>query len=222
MSTSGDDRRGKRVVVGVGGGIAAYKTCGLIRLLTESGCHVDVVPTAAALKFVGAATFDALSGNPVSSDVFSDVPSVRHVALGQMADLVVIAPATADLLARAAAAVGARIAVIDGDRRLTYTALYARCRRLASGLAARGIGRLDTVAILAPNIPETHFALWGAQIAGRACPINYLLQPDHIAALLQAAAARELPGIDLELQLELPVSVTVTQPTGELTPPEPV
>ena len=119
MSTSGDDRRGKRVVVGVGGGIAAYKTCGLIRLLTESGCHVDVVPTAAALKFVGAATFEALSGNPVSSDVFSDVPSVRHVALGQMADLVVIAPATADLLARAAAG--------RADDQLTSTLLTARC-----------------------------------------------------------------------------------------------
>ena len=90
--------RGKRVVVGVGGGIAAYKACGLIRLLTESGCHVDVVPTEAALRFVGSATFEALSGNPVSTGVFSDVPSVRHVALGQRADLVVVAPATACLL----------------------------------------------------------------------------------------------------------------------------
>ena len=83
MSPTGDDMRGKRVVVGVGGGIAAYKACGLIRLLTESGCHVDVVPTEAALRFVGSATFEALSGNPVSTGVFSDVPSVRHVALGQ-------------------------------------------------------------------------------------------------------------------------------------------
>ena len=119
MTTAGDDRRGTRVVVGVGGGIAAYKTCGLIRLLTESGCHVDVVPTAAALKFVGAATFEALSGNPVSTDVFSDVPSVRHVALGQKADLVVVAPATADLLARAAAG--------RADDQLTSTLLTARC-----------------------------------------------------------------------------------------------
>ena len=119
MSPTGDDMRGKRVVVGVGGGIAAYKACGLIRLLTESGCHVDVVPTEAALRFVGSATFEALSGNPVSTGVFSDVPSVRHVALGQRADLVVVAPATADLLARAASG--------RADDLLTSTLLTARC-----------------------------------------------------------------------------------------------
>ena len=119
MSPSGDDKRGPRVVVGVGGGIAAYKACGLIRLLTESGCHVDVVPTEAALRFVGPATFEALSGNPVSTGVFSDVPSVRHVALGQRADLVVVAPATADLLARAASG--------RADDLLTSTLLTARC-----------------------------------------------------------------------------------------------
>ncbi|KAA0920085.1 bifunctional phosphopantothenoylcysteine decarboxylase/phosphopantothenate--cysteine ligase CoaBC [Dietzia sp. ANT_WB102] len=111
--------RGPRVVVGVGGGIAAYKSCGLIRLLSESGCHVDVVPTEAALRFVGSATFEALSGNPVSTGVFSDVPSVRHVALGQRADLVVVAPATADLLARAASG--------RADDLLTSTLLTARC-----------------------------------------------------------------------------------------------
>lgn len=119
MSPAGDDMRTPRVVVGVGGGIAAYKSCGLIRLLTESGCHVDVVPTEAALRFVGAATFEALSGNPVSTGVFSDVPSVRHVALGQRADLVVVAPATADLLARAASG--------RADDLLTSTLLTARC-----------------------------------------------------------------------------------------------
>ena len=119
MSPTGDDMRGKRVVVGVGGGIAAYKACGLIRLLTESGCHVDVVPTEAALRFVGSATFEALSGNPVSTGVFSDVPSVRHVALGQRADLVVVAPATSDLLARAASG--------RADDLLTSTLLTARC-----------------------------------------------------------------------------------------------
>ncbi|MDV8000302.1 bifunctional phosphopantothenoylcysteine decarboxylase/phosphopantothenate--cysteine ligase CoaBC [Rhodococcus sp. IEGM 1408] len=119
MTPSGDDQRVKRVVVGVGGGIAAYKACALIRLLTESGCHVDVVPTEAALRFVGSATFEALSGNPVSTGVFSDVPSVRHVALGQRADLVVVAPATADLLARAASG--------RADDLLTSTLLTARC-----------------------------------------------------------------------------------------------
>lgn len=91
-----------RVVLGVAGGIAAFKSCEILRALTESGHHVDVIPTDAALQFVGAATFEALSGNPVGTDVFSDIPSVRHVRLGQQADLVLIAPATADLIARMA------------------------------------------------------------------------------------------------------------------------
>jgi phosphopantothenoylcysteine decarboxylase/phosphopantothenate--cysteine ligase len=88
-------------VLGVSGGIAAYKACTLLRLLTESGHEVTVVPTPSALKFVGAATWEALSGKPVSAEVFSDVPSVKHVSLGRHADLVLVAPATADLLARA-------------------------------------------------------------------------------------------------------------------------
>lgn len=99
------DAHAPRVVLGVGGGIAAYKACELIRRLRAGdgiAADVTVVPTANALKFVGVATFEALSGNPVSGDVFDDVPSVAHVAIGQRADLVVIAPATADLLARAA------------------------------------------------------------------------------------------------------------------------
>lgn len=96
------DSRRPRVVLGVSGGIAAYKACEVLRLLTESGHDVTVVPTAAALKFVGAATWEALSGKPVHTEVFSDVASVQHVRLGQEADLVVVAPATADLLAKAA------------------------------------------------------------------------------------------------------------------------
>lgn len=92
-----------RIVLGVGGGIAAYKVASLLRLFTEAGHDVTVVPTEAAQRFVGTATWEALSGNPVSNDVFQDVDQVRHVRLGQDADLVVIAPATADLLARAAA-----------------------------------------------------------------------------------------------------------------------
>jgi phosphopantothenoylcysteine decarboxylase/phosphopantothenate--cysteine ligase len=91
-----------RVVVGVAGGIAAYKACEVIRRLTETGHAVRVVPTRAALRFVGTATFEALSGQPVHADVFDAVPDVPHVRLGQTADLVVVAPATADLLAKAA------------------------------------------------------------------------------------------------------------------------
>jgi phosphopantothenoylcysteine decarboxylase/phosphopantothenate--cysteine ligase len=109
----------KRIVVGVAGGIAAYKACSVIRQLTEAGHHVRVVPTESALKFVGAATFEALSGQPVRTGVFEDVNEVPHVRIGQEADLVVVAPATADLLARAVAG--------RGDDLLTATLLTARC-----------------------------------------------------------------------------------------------
>ncbi len=108
-----------RIVLGVGGGIAAYKACELLRLFTESGHQVRVVPTAAALRFVGAPTWAALSGQPVAEDVWSDVHEVPHVRLGQQADLVVVAPATADLLARAAHGLA--------DDLLSNTLLTARC-----------------------------------------------------------------------------------------------
>jgi phosphopantothenoylcysteine decarboxylase/phosphopantothenate--cysteine ligase len=85
---------GRRVVLGVTGGIAAYKACSLLRLFTESGHDVTVVPTAAALRFVGAPTWEALSGKPVSTVVWTDAYEVPHVRLGQQADLVVVAPAT--------------------------------------------------------------------------------------------------------------------------------
>lgn len=109
----------KRVVVGVAGGIAAYKACTLVRQLTEAGHSVRVLPTESALRFVGAATFEALSGNPVHTGVFTDVHEVPHVRIGQEADLVVVAPATADLLARAVAG--------RADDLLTATLLTARC-----------------------------------------------------------------------------------------------
>ncbi|WP_448060720.1 bifunctional phosphopantothenoylcysteine decarboxylase/phosphopantothenate--cysteine ligase CoaBC [Cellulomonas hominis] len=92
-----------RIVLGVCGGVAAYKSALLLRLLTEAGHDVRVVPTRASSEFVGRATWEALSGHPVTADVFDDVPEVAHVRIGQSADLMIVAPATADLLARAAA-----------------------------------------------------------------------------------------------------------------------
>ncbi|WP_331446246.1 bifunctional phosphopantothenoylcysteine decarboxylase/phosphopantothenate--cysteine ligase CoaBC [Streptomyces xanthochromogenes] len=108
-----------KVVLGVSGGVAAYKACELLRRLTESGHDVQVVPTAAALHFVGAATWSALSGHPVSTEVWSDVHEVPHVRIGQGADLVIVAPATADILAKAAHGLA--------DDLLTNTLLTARC-----------------------------------------------------------------------------------------------
>ncbi|AGB23153.1 phosphopantothenoylcysteine decarboxylase/phosphopantothenate--cysteine ligase [Mycobacterium sp. JS623] len=109
----------KRIIVGVAGGIAAYKAATVVRQLTEAGHSVRVVPTESALRFIGAATFEALSGNPVHTGVFDDVHEVPHVRIGQEADLVVVAPATADLLARAVAG--------RADDLLTATLLTARC-----------------------------------------------------------------------------------------------
>src|SRR4051812_5483681 len=108
-----------RIVLGVSGGVAAYKAPLVLRLFSEAGHDVRVIPTPSALHFVGAATFEALSGNPVTTDVWSDVPEVAHVRIGREADLVVVAPATADLLARAAAG--------RADDLLTATLLTATC-----------------------------------------------------------------------------------------------
>src|SRR5829696_9581133 len=108
-----------RVILGVSGGIAAYKACELLRRFTESGHDVTVVPTAAALEFVGAPTWAALSGKPVSTEVWENVHEVPHVRIGQEAALVVVAPATADLMARAAHGLA--------DDLLTNTLLTARC-----------------------------------------------------------------------------------------------
>ena len=108
-----------RIVLGVSGGIAAYKACSLLRLFTEAGHDVTVVPTEAALRFVGAPTWSALSGKPVATDVWTSVHEVPHVRIGQQADLVVVAPATADVVAKAAHGLA--------DDLLTNTLLTARC-----------------------------------------------------------------------------------------------
>lgn len=108
-----------KVVLGVSGGIAAYKACELLRCLSESGHDVRVVPTASALRFVGEATWAALSGNPAATEVWDGVHEVPHVRTGQEAALVVVAPATAGTLARAAHGLA--------DDLLTNTLLTARC-----------------------------------------------------------------------------------------------
>jgi phosphopantothenoylcysteine decarboxylase/phosphopantothenate--cysteine ligase len=108
-----------RVVLGVAGGIAAYKACELLRRLLADGHEVTVIPTEAALEFVGAATWEALSGRAVHTGVFDHAYEVPHVAIGRSAELVVVAPATADLLARAATG--------RADDLLTNVLLTATC-----------------------------------------------------------------------------------------------
>lgn len=107
------------IVLGVSGGIASYKAAELLRLFTESGHSVRVVPTASSLHFVGAATWEALSGKPVQTGVFEHVDEVAHVRIGQSADLVLVAPATANILAKAAHGLA--------DDLLTNTLLTAGC-----------------------------------------------------------------------------------------------
>src|SRR4051812_26691553 len=108
-----------RIVLGIAGGVAAYKACELLRRLQGAGHEVTVVPTAAALEFVGVGTWAALSGQPVHTSVFDDVHLVPHVKIGQEVDLVFVAPVTADLLARAASGLA--------DDLLTNVLLTARC-----------------------------------------------------------------------------------------------
>lgn len=112
------------VVLGVGGGIAAYKSCYLVRRLKEAGHRVHVIPTRSALEFVGRPTWEALSGEQVHTAVFDDVPGVEHVRLAEQADLVLVAPATADLLARISAG--------RGDDLLTTTILATRATVLVA------------------------------------------------------------------------------------------
>ena len=95
--------RAREVILGVGGGIAAYKSCDLLRRLQDRGYLVTVVPTPSSLNFVGAATWEALSGRPVTTQVWERVDEVRHISLAKDADCAIIAPATADLIARIAA-----------------------------------------------------------------------------------------------------------------------
>ncbi len=95
--------KSREIVLGVGGGIAAYKSCDLLRRLLDLGHHVTVVPTPSSLNFVGKATWEALSGRTVTTEVFESVEEVRHISLAKNSDFIVIAPATADLIARLAA-----------------------------------------------------------------------------------------------------------------------
>jgi phosphopantothenoylcysteine decarboxylase / phosphopantothenate---cysteine ligase len=183
-----------RVVLGVAGGIAAYKACELLRLLTESGHQVRVAPTAAALNFVGAATWAALSGQPVTASPWDDVHEVPHVRLGQDADLVIVAPATADLLARAAAGMS--------DDLLTAVLLTARCpvvfapamhtemwehpatRANVATLRARGCLVVDPAS---------------GRLTGKDTGPGRLPEPGELFAVVQRVLARGVAGIAADL-----------------------
>ena len=114
--------RGREVVLGVSAGIAAYKACDLLRRLQDSGFSVTVIPTTSSLNFVGRATWEALSGRPVSTTVWENADSVSHVSIADHSDLIVVAPATADVIAR--------IAQGRADDLLTTTVLASTAPKL--------------------------------------------------------------------------------------------
>lgn len=181
-----------RVVLGVAGGIAAYKAALVLRLLTEAGHEVTVVPTAAALRFVGAPTWEALSGRPVSSEVWDEVPTVRHVRLGQEADLVLVAPATADLLARAAHGLA--------DDLLTTTLLTASCPVVLAPamhtemwLHAATVANVATLRERGVTVVEPE----SGRLTGTDSGPGRLPEPEHIVSAALAALESSAPGHDL-------------------------
>jgi phosphopantothenoylcysteine decarboxylase/phosphopantothenate--cysteine ligase len=194
-----------RIVLGVTGGIAAYKAAYLLRRFREAGHRVRVVPTEAALRMVGRPTWEALSGEPVRTSVFDDAEHVDHVALGRSADLVVVAPATADLLARAATGMA--------DDLLTATLLTVTCPVLlapamhtemwlhpatqanVATLRARGTHVLD---------PEV------GRLTGTDTGAGRLPEPEAIAAAALALVGRPSPTADLA-GLEVVVSAGGTR-----------
>src|SRR3954453_10655087 len=181
-----------KVVLGVSGGVAAYKACELLRRVTESGHDVTVVPTAAALRFVGAPTWSALSGKPVSTEVWDDVHEVPHVRIGQTADLVVVAPATADLLARAAHG--------RADDLLTNVLLTARCPVVfAPAMHTEMWEHPATQANVAPLRERGCVVLDPAvgRLTGADSGPGRLPEPDEIYAACLDVLARGISGPDL-------------------------
>jgi phosphopantothenoylcysteine decarboxylase/phosphopantothenate--cysteine ligase len=181
-----------RVILGVGGGIAAYKACELLRLFAESGHDVRVVPTSSALRFVGEPTWAALSGHPVSADVWDAVHEVPHVRLGQTADLLVVAPATADLLAKAAHGLA--------DDLLTNTLLTARCPVvLAPAMHTEMWEHPATVANVATLRGRGVLVIEPAvgRLTGADTGKGRLPDPAEIFAIARRALARGVAGVTL-------------------------
>jgi phosphopantothenoylcysteine decarboxylase/phosphopantothenate--cysteine ligase len=181
-----------RVVLGVTGGIAAYKAASLLRLLTESGHDVTVVPTEAALRFVGAPTWSALSGHPVHTQVWDDVHEVPHVRLGQQADLVVVAPATADLLARAAHGMA--------DDLLTSTLLTARCPvvlapAMHTEMWEHAATRANVATLRHRGVVVVEPA--SGRLTGADSGAGRLPEPEALFALCQQVLTRGAPQLDL-------------------------
>jgi phosphopantothenoylcysteine decarboxylase/phosphopantothenate--cysteine ligase len=182
-----------RVVLGVCGGIAAYKACELLRRFTESGHDVRVMPTESALQFVGETTWAALSGNPVATTVWADAHEVPHVMLGRRADLVVVAPATADFLAR--------MVIGRADDLLTATLLTARCPvvvapAMHTEMWEHPATRANVATLRERGILVVDPAV--GRLTGTDTGIGRLPEPDEIFAIARTVLGRgSAPSLDL-------------------------
>jgi len=178
------------VVVGISGGIAAYKAVGVVRALVRAGHDVHVVPTEAALRFIGRPTLEAISRNPVTTDLYDGVAEVRHVALGQRADVIVIAPATANTLAKLAAGLA--------DDLLGTTVLASSAPLVLAPAMHTEMWQNAATAANVATLRERGAILVGpasGRLTGEDSGVGRMAEPEEIvAAVLAAAGPRDLAG----------------------------
>jgi phosphopantothenoylcysteine decarboxylase / phosphopantothenate---cysteine ligase len=179
---------GKRILLGVGGSIAAYKAAELASRLTQAGAHVDAILTAAASRFVTPLTFQSLTGRPAPADLWSEAAHVLHVELADGADLLLVAPATADLLAKLAHGLA--------DDLLTVTALAARCPLLIAPAMDAGMfehpavqANLATLRTRGATVIGPAEGRMASGLTGR----GRMLEPDEILGHVRRAAGRNGP-----------------------------
>jgi phosphopantothenoylcysteine decarboxylase/phosphopantothenate--cysteine ligase len=189
-----DRLRGLRVVLGVSGGIAAYKAVLLARLLVKAGATVDAVLTRGALQFVGAATFEGITGRPARTEVWEDVDTETHVALARAADAVVIYPATAHTLAKAAAGLA--------DDLLTTSLLAATCPVLAAPAMHTEMWQHPATQANVATLRERGVALVGpaeGELMGGDVGAGRVVEPEAALAALAdlVGGAHDLSGLGL-------------------------
>ena len=186
---------GRKLIVGVTAGIAAFKAVSVVRRLSELGANVRVIPTEASLEFIGKATWEALSHNPVTTSVFQEVDQVAHVKLGQEADATLVVPATADFMARArmgraddlltASLLVARGPVIMAPAMHTEMWEHLATQENVEILRSRGVHIID------PAV---------GRLTGKDTGAGRLPEPETIVSYLQAVLAKPELSADLKGQ----------------------
>ena len=183
-----------RIVVGITGGIAAYKAVSVVRNLVELGHDVKVIPTQNALRFVGSATLEAISKNTVDPDLYTDVADVKHIELGQSADLVIVAPATASFIARTAAGIAddllSNVVLATEAPILVVPAMHTEMWQNSATVANVTTLRERGIAVMEPA---------EGRLTGSDSGKGRLPEPDEIvtAALALAAHGNDLAGLNI-------------------------